>query len=227
MTLSLVVGAPGAGKSYYAVRAISDAVQSGRLVATNVTLEEDWAPRVAGANIFRRLIPGRRRKLEAAYRDRVLVSDDLSELFSIRLRGQGEGRGLMVLDEAHNWMNSRAWRDQDRTEIVRFFSQHRKLGWDVLLITQDELNVDRQVRSLFEYLVTLRNLRNAKFLGVRVVPFHCFLAIWTWNATNKTVIRRELYRLHKPTARLYDTMGLSHGLADAPENAIWLPRTAN
>ncbi|MFN8131542.1 MAG: zonular occludens toxin domain-containing protein [Solirubrobacteraceae bacterium] len=59
------------------------------------------------------------------------MSHDLQELFRVRMPGRREGRGVMVLDEAHNWMNSRLWKDTDRLELVRFFSQHRKLGWDV------------------------------------------------------------------------------------------------
>lgn len=227
MTLSLVVGAPGAGKSYYAVRAISQGLQAGKVVATNVALHPDAEARIAGANPVRYLIPGRRRRLAERYAASLFVGEDLRELFALRLHGQGEGRGLMVLDEAHNWMNARAWRDQDRMEIVRFFTQHRKLGWDVLLITQDELNIDRQVRSLFEYIVRLRNLRNAKVLGIPVVPFNLFLAVWAWNATSAAVVKREAYRLHKPTARLYDTMALSHGLDDAPQDAVWLPRASH
>lgn len=224
--ISLVVGAPGAGKSYYAVRKVSEALQAGRVVATNVALEPAWPERVAGSNPVRYVMPGRRRRLADRYRNRLVVSDDLSELFSIRLRGAGEGRGVMVLDEAHNWMNSRAWRDQDRMEIVRFFTQHRKLGWDVYLITQDELNIDRQVRSLFEYLIRLRNLRNVKLFGLRVVPINLFLAVWEWNSASSVVVKRETYTLNKRTASLYDTMALSHGLDDAPDDALWLPRSA-
>jgi hypothetical protein len=141
----------------------------------------------------------------------------------------------MVLDEAHNWMNARTW-DADgvsaskneavhrRLKVVRFFSQHRKLGWTVHLITQDENNVDRQVRTLFEALVRLRNLRNFKVMGIRVIPVNLFLAIWQWNDPSKSILRRQMRRLNRRTARLYDTMALSHGLGDDDElDPLWLP----
>lgn len=225
MSVSLVVGTPGSGKSYYSVRAIAHAVQKGRVVATNVELVDDWAERLARQNPLRRLSKRAVARRAEQYRSRVLVSDDLAELFRIRLHGSGEGRGLMVLDEAHNWMNARSWQAGGRDEVVRFFTQHRKLGWDVLLITQDEQNIDRQVRSLFEYLVRLRNLRNFKVMGVRLVPVSFFIAIWSWSANQKMIVKREAFRLHRPTARLYDSMAVSHGLDEAPADAVWLPRS--
>ncbi|MFN8131543.1 MAG: zonular occludens toxin domain-containing protein [Solirubrobacteraceae bacterium] len=41
--LVLVTGTPGAGKSYYAVRKMLDAVEGGRYVASNVALVDGWA----------------------------------------------------------------------------------------------------------------------------------------------------------------------------------------
>lgn len=249
--IALVVGPPGSGKSYTSVSIITEALREGRYVATNVELVPDWPAQVV------RTWPlwwlrGRgwreRKALELARR--VFVSADLEELFRVRVVGCGscsgckagmscrrEGRGVMVLDEAHNWMNARTW-DADptgqaatkteaiarRLKVVRFFSQHRKLGWTVYLITQDEANIDRQVRSLFEYLIRLRNLRNFKVAGVPLVPVNVFLAIWTWNDAAASVAKRQARRLHKRVARLYDTMALSHGLGDDDEAApIWLP----
>lgn len=221
--LVLVTGTPGAGKSYYAVRKMLDALEGGRCVASNVALVEGWAESFARSHPVRRFIPGRRDALAREWEARSFVSHDLGELFRVRMPGRREGRGVMVLDEAHNWMNSRLWKDSDRLELVRFFSQHRKLGWDVYLISQDANNIDRQVRSLFEYHVTLRNLKRFKLAGVPLLPVNLFLAIWKWNGAGGAVVKRETYRLNS-TAKLYDTLATSHGLQDEAADAIWLPR---
>lgn len=221
--LVLVTGTPGAGKSYYAVRKMLDAVEGGRYVASNVALVDGWAESFARSHPLRWLMPGRRAGLAREWGARTFVSPDLGELFRVRMPGRREGRGVMVLDEAHNWMNSRLWKDTDRLELVRFFSQHRKLGWDVYLITQDANNIDRQVRSLFEYHVTLRNLKRFKLAGIPLLPVNLFLAIWKWNGAGGAVVKRETYRLNS-TAKLYDTLATSHGLAEDVEDAIWLPR---
>lgn len=235
--IALVTGQPGAGKSYYSVRKIVTALEAGKSVVTNVALEDGWALKAARSNLTTRLIPGRSAAKAARYERMTFVSEDLDELFAVRLAGKGEGRGTMVLDEAHNWLNSRTWDADDtgqkltkaeavqaRLKIVRFFSQHRKLGYDVFLITQDALNLDRQVRSLFEYHVKLKNLRNFKVGGIPVMPCNLFLALWFWNDGAKTIVKRECYRLNMGVANLYDTYALSHGMEDVDEQALVLPR---
>jgi len=240
MSIAMVTGAPGSGKSFYAVREIAAALERGQVVATNIELVDGWAVKVARLNVIRRMVPGRVAKTAAAYERRVLVTADLEELFAVRLHGSGEERGLMVLDEAHNWMNARTW-DADETgkaaskgeavrrrlAVVRFFSQHRKLGWRVLLITQDEANIDRQVRSLFEYHVKLKNVRNFKLAGLPIVPCNVFVAVWLWNDKTRSRVKVQMYGLRRKVARLYDTMALSHGMeTDELTEPVFLPRPA-
>jgi hypothetical protein len=158
---------------------------------------------------------------------RFFFSDDAAELMALRIRGRGESRGVMVLDEAHDWMNSRAWQQDDRMEFVRWFSRHRKLGWDVYLVTQYLTNIDSQVRNLCEYHVTLLNLRNGlKVAGVPLCPVNVFLAVWRWNggaAAQQNVSKRNVNRLTPWIANLYDTFG-GTGLAEAPaEDRYLLP----
>jgi Zonular occludens toxin (Zot) len=224
--IALVQGPPGAGKSFYAMRKLAEALESGKPVATNVELAPDAYERIAGRNFVKRptraLRLSRARELERG----TLVTDRLEELFSVRLRGRGEGRGVMVLDEAHNWINAREWSAEDRRQIVRWFTQHRKLGWDVYLISQDIEMIDKQVRTLGEYVVSLRNLKRAKWGPIPFSPVNLFLAVWRWHAIDATVVKRELYRLNY-AAKLYDTYATSHGLAgDELDDALWLPRPA-
>jgi len=235
--IALVTGAPGSGKSYYAVRIIADSLMRGQPVATNIELKPGWERRVANLNPLNRLMPWRRRRVEERLRANLFVTADLEELFRVRVSGKAEGRFKIVLDECHNWMNARTW-DSDptgrakdknaavnaRLEVVRFFSQHRKIGADVYAITQDAANIDRQVRTLFEYHIRLKALHNFKVMGVRIVPFKYFLALWFWNDGAKTLVKRQGYPL-TGIRKIYDTMALSHGLEDLREDrAIWLPR---
>lgn len=222
--IALVTGPPGSGKSYYAVRKAVDSLERGKFVITNVPMTPDWQDKVADHHPLRWVIPGRRRKLKAQWRGRLMhIGDDFSALRRIRMKGSKEGRGVVVLDEAHVWMNSRLWRDDDRLDIVNWFSMHRKLGFDVYLITQDANNIDRQVRALFEYHVHLRNLRMMKVAGVPVSPINLFLAIWKWHAAKGAVVKREAYRLNW-TKKLYDTMGMYGENGHTPDDVLWLPR---
>jgi hypothetical protein len=253
MSIYLRTGQPGHGKSYGAVRVIRDALESGLWVATNIELREGWALVMAKSNLFRRFIPGRVRKVAADYERRCYVTHSLDEFSRLRLppcgrcdqcraglRCRREGRGRMVLDEAHNWLNSRTW-DHDesgqsrnrresvnaRLQIVRLFSQHRKLGWHIDLITQDEQNLDRQVRSLFEYHVHLKNLRRFRLLGiVPIVPFNLFVAVTTWHDNDKSRLGVDMFTLNRKLARCYDTTATSHGLDLDDPDAIHLGAAA-
>jgi hypothetical protein len=220
----LVTGPPGSGKSFYAVRKIGEALDAGKPVATNVELSEDACERVARSNRVRRLRPGRVGEVRARVARGVLVAADVTELFRVRLHGRGEGRGVMVLDEAHVWLNARAWSAQDRELIVTFFTQHRKLGWDVYLIVQDAEMIDKQVRVLIEYQVQLRNLRRARLFGVLPFsPVDLFLAIWSWHGVRGKPVRRELFPLSWQK-RLYRTDQLHGAVAGEDGEAVWLPR---
>lgn len=219
----LVTGPPGSGKSFYAVRKLAQAIDDGKLAATNVELTENWAHLVAGLNPVRHLVPGMKRRRAELFERRVLVSPDPLEVMSARLEGEGEGRGVMVLDEAHNWMNSREWTAADRKQLVKFFTQHRKLGWDVYLITQDAEMLDKQVRTLYEVHVHLRNMRNAKVMGVRLFPFNFFLAIHTWHSSKNVILDREFYKLSR-ARHLYDSMATFGGLDELLEAGPVLPR---
>jgi RecA/RadA recombinase len=222
--IRLVTGPPGNGKSFYAVRATANALMEKKVVATNVELRDDWVEYIANRDPF--LITNRyaRRKWFREAPGRYHYTDDLEELFSIRLRGNREGRGLAVLDEAHNWMNARSWSAEDRKQIVRWFSQHRKLGFDVVLIAQDQAMLDKQVRDLFEYHVAVRNLRKARMMGVPIVPCNMFLAVWQWHAATRVIVKREVFRLSW-RKNLYNTMALSHGLdgQEDDDTTLWLP----
>jgi adenosyl cobinamide kinase/adenosyl cobinamide phosphate guanylyltransferase len=246
----LVTGPPGAGKSYFCVRTAAEALDKGLYLGTNVELHEGWHHELARSNHFRRLVPGRVAKKAAEFLEHSYVTHSLEELLLLRLppckrcpncrrggRCQKENRGVMLLDEAHMWLNARTWDAdetgqqvskaqaiQNRLAIVRFFSQHRKLGWKVYLVTQDAAQLDAQVRRNFEYHVHLKNIKNFRLpvLGIPLVPVNMFTAITTWHDAEQSKIGVKAYRLNRRIANLYDTTATSHGLDYDHPDAIWL-----
>jgi hypothetical protein len=227
--ITAVTGAPGSGKSFYTVRQIALALDAGKSVATNATLVPGWEYVLARRNPIRHVWRGRIEAKAADYRNRLYYTNDLQELLSIKLGGKGEGRGVAVLDEAHEWLNNRSWKDEDRLSVNAWFAEHRKRGWDVYLITQHIDSIDKQVRDRIENHTHLRNMRNLRIAGVRIFPMPVFLAITVWAAgpkTTKHVAKRELFPLDS-RRKLYDSWALVHDEYDtADADAIWLPRTS-
>ncbi len=158
----------------------------------------------------------------------------LAALFVRTIVGGGkaqviEGRGVAVIDEAHEWLNNRMW-DEDkklRARYVQWFSVHRHAGWNVHVITQHLDSLDKQVRDRIEFHVVLRNFKNARIMGLPLCPGNLFLSTWVWTQTGggrkRHVNRRSLYRLDS-RKRLYNTHGLAAGNLD-PKRPV-LPRSA-
>lgn len=223
--IALVTGTPGAGKSYYAVRQAVEALEQGKVVVTNFQMQADWIERVVQHHPRRWLFPWRKTKMIDQRRRLHYEVRDMSELCRVRIEGEGEGRAVAVLDEAHRWLNSRLWSDDGRIEAVEWFTLHRKLGFDVYLITQDPKNLDKQIRDLPEYEIRLKNLKRLRILGLPIIPFNLFLAVWSWSGYRGTMpkpVKREIYRLSW-RAKLYDSMGIPGAEGLMPENAILLP----
>lgn len=231
--ITLVTGSPGHGKSYAAVRKIDEGVSKGIPIATNVPLREDWAEVMARNHTF---LSSRRPDVvaekAARYRRLVFVSNDLNEIMRVRFQGDSEGRGWVILDEAHRWMNTRAW-DQSpgltrseaiaqRLAVVGYCSAHRHYGADVWLISQDAANIDSQVRSLYEFHTETRNMKRTPFFSA-VFRFNLFLVTTHWNDKARSKAGVTLYGLNKQIAALYHTHALQY--LDWPDDAIVLPYT--
>ena len=91
-----------------------------------------------------------------------------------------EGQCLIVIDEAQCIFNSRDWNGKgivhsalkkqpdSRMDWIKFFSQHRKFGFNVILIAQSDKMLDKQIRSLIEYDVKHIKMNNGFFFFLPV-----------------------------------------------------------
>ena len=156
---------------------------------------------------------------------------EVDEVVRVRVRGKREQRAVLVLDECHRWLNARAW-DQaagaergaaigKRLAIVGFISALRHYGFKAYLITQNDTNIDNQVRGMFEHHTELLNLKNLRVFGVSVFPFNLFLSKTFWRDKERTRIATSIYMLDRQVRSLYDTHALQ--LEDWPSDAIVLP----
>lgn len=72
---------------------------------------------------------------------------------------------LLVIDEAQLLFNARDWQNQNRAKWLEFFTQHRKLGYYIVLACQDCIMLDKQIRSIIEFEYQHRKLKNMGISG--------------------------------------------------------------
>jgi hypothetical protein len=157
MSVYIVTGKLGNGKSLVSVGRIRDALRAGRRVATNLDINL--------LNMFGR----HARNIE------LLRIPDKPTIHDLNMIGKGysgpydeDAFGLLVLDECGTWFNSRNWQDKTRKEVNDWFLHARKLGWHVYIIIQDIQMLDSQARdAIGELLVICRRLDKLRipFIG--------------------------------------------------------------
>lgn len=159
MSIFIVTGKLGGGKTLAAVSKINDALGEGRRVATNLDLTLSQFPscnhKTKSARVIR--VP-----------DRPSVADIQSIGFGMEgVRNLADARrlydekrfGILVLDECGTWLNSRDWQADGRRELINFLLHIRKHLWDVYLIIQDISMLDKQARkALAEHCVYCRRM---------------------------------------------------------------------
>lgn len=120
-----------------------------------------------------------------------------------------ENQCLLAIDECGILFNARDWqKNLNRMDWIKFFTQHRKLGYEIYLIVQNDRYIDRQIRNLAEYQVVHRKINNFK-IG-QLLPFSCFTAITYWYGANER-IGSEIFSYNKKLGDLYNSYKLFDG----------------
>lgn len=123
----------------------------------------------------------------------------------VYLKKHIESSFLLVIDEAQRIFNSRTWNNKDRNEWITFFAEHRHLGFDIILVSQNDRMLDRQIRALIEYEFIHRKVSAAglkgKLLSLFVGQF-CYVKYWYGM---KEKLSSEFYWANKSLYSFYDS----------------------
>lgn len=126
-----------------------------------------------------------------------------------------ESTFLLVVDESQILFNAREWQMSGRASWLSFFTQHRKLGFDIVLVAQFDRMLDRQIRSLLEYEWIHRKISNYGIIG-KVLSLFCggslFVCVKVWYPM-KEKVGSEFFIYHRKYSRIYDT----YTMFSAPE----------
>lgn len=151
MPVYLVTGKLGTGKSKWCTRRAQQAIKAGRRVASNMDFFLDKLnPRSRKASYMR--VPDK-----PTIRDLEAIGHGNPESY------EEDRNGLLILDELGSWLNSRQSLDGERKAVVDWMIHARKFGWDVLLIVQAAMMIDKQIREgIGEYTVSCYRLDKLK-----------------------------------------------------------------
>lgn len=193
----LYSGTPGSGKSLHSIKDAIFKLQRGGNIISNFPIKTELIKDMKGTFTFK-------------------DNKDLTVDFLIKYAYQNHVKGkeaqtLVIIDEAQALFNPREYSRKDRKDYNKFFSLHRHLGYNVILITQNDRLLDRQIRCLIEYEIKHRKINNFK-IG-RLFPFKTFACITYWYGVREK-ISSEFFIYTKRLGAYYD----SYALFDVVQN---------
>lgn len=198
--ISVVEGTVGSGKTYWCVRYLVRHLQAGGICATNLVLHPDALRRACGRRISSRQL--------------LVVSADTNPSTIPRgdLRGHGNRRVVVVLDEALNWFSSSVGKDDPRKESwSEWLRQSDKLGQDVFFVAQRFERAAKWIRELAQLVVSVRNLGQTTVLGLPLGRLLCLRWLSVAVTNDVSLGQRtgaDFYSLHPEIWNCYETSSL-------------------
>ncbi len=190
-------GTPGSGKSLHVARDIY----------YRLNRNKKYPNVIANFMINEKMI--KNKKARFVYKDNsdLTVSFLLNYAFENHKKGV-ENQTLVVVDEASVIWNAREWQkgetSHNRMDWLKFFVQHRKLGYNFIIISQTDRQIDRQIRSLFEYEIKHRKVNNFK-IG-KLLPIPIFACVSYWYGVNER-LGVEFFTYRRKWGKFYDSYG--------------------
>ncbi len=196
--IKVLTGPVGSGKSMMATQQAIDYASQGRRVAANYHIDFSAIAR---------------RRNSALSRASCLVlpaQPSAADLEKLGMGGESEERaGLVVIDEAGTFLNSRTWSDADRAKLIRWMLLSRKRRWDMILIVQAVGILDKQIReAVVELCGRIRRTDRIKvpFTQLKMPRYHIASMRYGTNP-NDVVIERWMTRGDE-AVKCYDTTAL-------------------
>lgn len=168
------VGTIGSGKSYHALEDIIAALEKGKFVIANFPLNfTDGMKKRGLANRFM-YVPD----------DFLMGTEGVSFLFQLQkihdfYGNAGEGACLVIIDEAGNYFPPEDNAKYATKMWKLFFTQSRKMGYDFILVCQDDLSqINKTIRKCVEYKVVHRKANSV--FPFKLLPFTLFMYVTFW-----------------------------------------------
>jgi len=204
-------GKLGGGKTYSAVERIWFHLLKGGVLYTNIKLNWDVVKQAAFDKKGLSL-----QDIQYGYLD----NDKIGHFPKFLTPGTDDLPVLCVIDEAHLFFNARDWKQTGR-DVMEFLTQTRKVMVHMILITQSQLNLDKQFVRMVQYVWRFRDMQKFKFplLGLGW-PLPQILQV-CFDATDpKHIMHREFKMKDKFIFSLYTSKDLLKEVQMLSKDAI-------
>lgn len=202
MSIVLYSGTPGSGKSLHLAQDILyyTSAKKDRLIISNFSVDNDKLKYPERYMYFDNdeLTP---ETLIGIGLDRLSMWSNYNEL---------ESSIVLIIDECQLLFNARSWNDKGRSAWIKFFSQHRKLGYKIILVAQFDQMIDKQLRSLIDLQYVHRKFSDIGLIGLilkYITRSDLFISVEIFYPL-KLKTGSRLYRAHKKHYEIYDTCNL-------------------
>lgn len=222
----LYSGTPGSGKSLHAAQVIYKGLKSGdAFYLANFPINRDLFTKKELENFG--YIRNDWLNPDILVKFSVLYWDMMKEKHGKISISKFERGIRLFIDESQMLFNARDWQSNSKKGWPTFFSVHRHYGYEVVLITQMDTSLDKQVRGILEYNCIHRKISNIGVAGAIFsfllgggIFYYCL--VWY---PQKERIGGSWFRFSKKLDSLYDTHALFKGI-DNMEASIGVPETS-
>lgn len=194
-------GTPGSGKSLQMAHEVVDWIKKYKKnVIANTVIDRDYIlKKKKGGRFF--------------YLSNDNLTTDFLYKYAIKYHTLGvEHQSLIVIDEAQVKFSPTAVKlsskenPRYRQDWLDFFTQHRHLGYDVLIISQFDRLIDPQIRCCFEYNYVHRKANNFGFIGMllTILKIPLFVQVQYWYGVNQ-VAGKKFFTYSKKYSRIYNS----------------------
>lgn len=193
--IEIFEGKIGGGKTYTAVERILEHIGAGGTVYTNVELHPEGIARYL------------RRRWGVIFEPDQYVSLEPEQIpkFCDHIEwGTIDLPTLVVIDEAHIFFNSRAWKDASR-ELLTFLTQSRKACVDIIFIAQSWETIDKQLRVQCQFVWRFRDMNRLSLPILGKWPLQQIMEVQL-DYDGKTKLRWRLKMKDKMVFGAYQTL---------------------
>lgn len=206
--ISFYSGTPGSGKSLQMAHEVVYWIKNlKRNVLANTLIDRDFI--LYGNKKRKKKVDGGR----FFYLENDKLTPDVLYKYALKYHTMGkEHQSLLVIDEAQVKFSPTAVKlstqenKHYRQEWLEFFTHHRHLGYDILIISQFDRLIDPQVRCCFEYNYVHRKANNFGVWGALFTIFHVplFVQVQYWYGNN-FVCGKKFFTYKKKYSKIYNS----------------------